>query len=127
MSSSAAAQSSGKASGGASLAVAAPHPRRTSSELPDLLDAVPGQIGHAILRASDGTILRPPSGSLTERDIGIVYRMIMEVGTLLAGSSSGEGLQRMTVAFRSVSYAVALGGGGNDDCLYIVKKRSSSP
>ena len=127
MSSSAAAQSSGKASGGASLAVAAPHPRRTtSSELPDLLDAVPGQIGHAILRASDGTILHPPSGSLTERDIGIVYRMIMEVGTLLAGSG-GEGLQRMTVAFRSVSYAVALGGGGNDDCLYIVKKRSSSP
>lgn len=103
------------------VAGAAPPPPR-SAELPDL-DAVPGQIGHAIIRASDGTILRPPSGSLTERDINIVYRMIMEVGTLLDGSGEG-GLQRVTVGFRTVSYAIALGG-ENNDCLYIVKKRSS--
>ena len=95
-------------------------PAPFNEQLPDL-DAVPGQIGHAILRASDGTILQPPSGSLTERDVAVVYRMIMEAGTLLGGS--GEGLQRMTVGFRSVSYAIALGGDRND-CLYIVKKRS---
>ena len=84
------------------------------------LDAVPGQIGHAILRASDGTILRPPSGSLTERDVGIVYRMMFEIGMVLEGD---EGLQRVTVGFKEVSYAIALGGG--DGCLYIVKKKSS--
>lgn len=84
------------------------------------LDAIPGQIGHTILRASDGTVLRPPTGSLTERDVGIVYRMMLEIGTVL----DGEGLQRVTVGFRSVSYAIALGGG--DGCLYIVKKRSST-
>ena len=82
------------------------------------LDSVPGQIGHAVLRVSDGTIIRRPTGSLSERDVGIVYRMMLEIGTVL----EGEGLQRVTVGFRSVSYAVALG----DGCLYIVKKRSSS-
>ena len=81
------------------------------------LDTVPGQIGQAILRASDGSLLRPPTGSLTERDVGMVYRMMLEIGTVL----DGEGLQRVTVGFRSVSYAVALG----DNCLYIVKKKSS--
>lgn len=100
---------------------ATPQPRSAlSKELPDL-DTVSGQIGHAIIRASDGTIVRPPSGSLTERDVAIVYQMILEAGTLLNGN--GEGLQQVTVSFRSVSYAVAIGGGRND-CLYIVKKRS---
>jgi len=45
--------------------------------------------------------------------------MMLEIGTVL----EGEGLQRVTVGFRSVSYAVVLGGG--DGCLYIVKKKSS--
>lgn len=79
---------------------------------------VPGQIGNAVLR-SDGTIIRL-AGNLSERDVGIVYRMMLEIGTVL----EEEGLQRVTVGFRSVSYAVALGG--TDGCLYIVKKRSSS-
>lgn len=106
------------------VAVSSPsQPRSAPSNerLPDL-DAVPGQIGHAVLSASDGSILYPPSGSLTEQDIAIVYRMILEVGTLLDGSS--EGLQRVTVGFPSVSYAVTLGGESNE-YLYIVKKRSS--
>eukprot|EP00571_Detonula_confervacea_P012140 CAMPEP_0172312542 /NCGR_PEP_ID=MMETSP1058-20130122/17860_1 /TAXON_ID=83371 /ORGANISM="Detonula confervacea, Strain CCMP 353" /LENGTH=106 /DNA_ID=CAMNT_0013026027 /DNA_START=73 /DNA_END=396 /DNA_ORIENTATION=+ len=97
--------------------VAVPQPPPPANEIVDL-DVIPGQIGHAILRASDGTILRPPSGNLTERDVGIVYRMLLEIGTVL----EGEGLQRVTVGFRSVSYAIAFGGG--DGCLYIVKKRS---
>ena len=45
--------------------------------------------------------------------------MMLEIGTVL----EGEGLQRVAVGFRSVSYAVVLGGG--DGCLYIVKKKSS--
>ena len=84
------------------------------------LDSVPQQIGHAILRAADGTILQPPSGSLSEKDVGIIYRMMLEVGTVLDGK---EGLQRLSIGFKSVSYAVTLGCG--DGCLYIVKKRSS--
>lgn len=96
--------------------VAVPQPPPPSNEID--LDAVPGQIGHATLRASDGTILRPPTGSLTEQDVGIVYRMMLEIGTVL----NGEGLERVTVGFRSVSYAIALGG---DGCLFIVKKKSS--
>ena len=84
------------------------------------LDSVPQQIGHAILRAADGTFLQPPSGSLSEKDVGIIYRMMLEVGTVLDGK---EGLQRLSIGFKSVSYAVTLGCG--DGCLYIVKKRSS--
>ena len=85
------------------------------------LDSVPQQIGHAILRAADGTILQPPSGSLSEKDVGIIYRMMLEVGTILEDGK--EGLQRLSIGFKSVSYAVTLGCG--DGCLYIVKKRSS--
>ena len=84
------------------------------------LDSVPQQIGHAILRTADGTILQPPSGSLSEKDVGIIYRMMLEVGTVLDGK---EGLQRLSIGFKSVSYAVTLGCG--DGCIYIVKKRSS--
>ena len=43
--------------------------------------------------------------------------MMLEIGNVLEGG----GLQRVNVGFRSVSYAVVLGGG--DGCLYIVKKK----
>ena len=103
---------------GASPSTAVPQqPPPPSNEID--LDSVPSQIGHATLRAADGTILRSPTGSLTEKDVGIVYRMLLEIGTVL----NGEGLQRVTVGFKSVSYAICLGGG--DGCLYIVKKKSS--
>mmetsp|Transcript_13182 Transcript_13182/g.22485 ORF Transcript_13182/g.22485 Transcript_13182/m.22485 type:complete len:135 (+) Transcript_13182:50-454(+) len=109
-------------------------PSAATSAIIDL-DSIPGQIGHAILRASDGTILRPPTGSLSEQDLMIVYRMMLEIGTVLEGGTGGkeddnntsneveEGLQRVTVGFKDVSYAVTLGG--SDGCLYIVKKKSS--
>ena len=108
-------------------------PAATTSTIIDL-DSIPGQIGNAIIRASDGTILRAPTGSLTEQDVMIVYRMMLEIGTVLEGGTGGkddnnntcteaEGLQRVTVGFKDVSYAVTLGG--SDGCLYIVKKKSS--
>ena len=98
------------------------------------LDSIPGQIGHAIVRITDGTILRPPTGSLSKQDVEIVYRMMLEIGTVLEGGTGGkdtsdsdevvvEGLQRVTVGFKEVSYAITLGG--SDGCLYIVKKKSS--
>ena len=85
------------------------------------LDAIPGQIGHAILHSSDGSIIQSPTGSISERDVSIVYRILLEIGTVLDGK---EGLQRLAVSFKSVSYAVTLGG--SDGYVYIVKKRSSS-
>ena len=85
------------------------------------LDAIPGQIGHAILHSSDGSIIQSPTGSISERDVSIVYRILLEIGTVLDGK---EGLQRLAISFKSVSYAVTLGG--SDGYVYIVKKRSSS-
>ncbi len=90
------------------------------------LDSIPGQIGHAILRASDGTIMNGPTGCLTERDARVAYRMMLEVGTVLSGDDANKmegGLRRVTVGFRGVTYAITLGG--NDGCLYVVKRRSS--
>lgn len=113
----------------------------SSSSSPTIidLDSIPGQIGHAIVRITDGTILRPPTGSLSKQDVEIVYRMMLEIGTVLEGGTGGkdtmnnnisdsdevvvEGLQRVTVGFKEVSYAITLGG--SDGCLYIVKKKSS--
>lgn len=85
------------------------------------LDAIPGQIGHAILHSSDGSIIQSPTGSISERDVSIVYRILLEIGTVLDGK---EGLQRLAISFKSVSYAITLGG--SDGYVYIVKKRSSS-
>ena len=112
----------------------------SSSSSPTIidLDSIPGQIGHAIVSITDGTILRPPTGSLSKQDVEIVYRMMLEIGTVLEGGTGGkdtmnnisdsdevvvEGLQRVTVGFKEVSYAITLGG--SDGCLYIVKKKSS--
>jgi hypothetical protein len=110
----------------------------SSSSSPTIidLDSISGQIGHAIVRITDGTILRPPTGSLSKQDVEIVYRMMLEIGTVLEGGTGGkdnisdsdeivvdEGLQRVTVGFKEVSYAITLGG--SDGCLYIVKKKSS--
>jgi hypothetical protein len=90
------------------------------------LDAIPGQIGHAILRASDGAIMNGPTGCLTDRDVRVAYRMMLEVGTVLSGDDANEregGLRRVAVGFRGVTYAITLGG--DDGCLYVVKRRSS--
>ena len=99
------------------------------------LDSIPNQIGHAILRSSDGTILRPPSGSLSDQDVVVIYRMMLEIGAVLEGGTGGkedsfdnknnnnDDLQRVTVGFKHVSYVVTLGG--SDGCMYIVKKKSS--
>jgi hypothetical protein len=106
-------------------------PQQQQAAAPSIadLDSIPNQLGHAVVRASDGTILRPPTGTLSERDVGIVWRLMLEIGTVLEGGSGseenssggGEGLQRVTVGFGCVNYAVGLW----DGCLYVVKKRSS--
>lgn len=88
------------------------------------LQTIPSQIGHAIL-SPDGSIVQRV-GSLSERDAGILYRMMLEVGTVVATdktvASNKGGVRRVTVGFGGVSYVVGVGG---DGCLYIVKKKSS--
>ena len=82
----------------------------------DLL-TVPNQIGHAVL-SSDGTIVRR-DGAISERDVVILYRMMLEVGTV----TSGEGVRRVTVGLGETSYVVVI---GVDGCLYVVKKKASA-
>lgn len=85
-------------------------------EQPDL-EAVPCQVGHAVLRSSDGSILRAPTGGLSDRDVGIIYRMLLEIGTKL----NGEALQRFTISFGAVAYVVVMSP--SDGCVYVVKKQ----
>lgn len=99
---------------------------------------LPGQLGSAILRKTDGTIQHGPAGLLTPRDLDIIYRIMLEVGTILVdnagaddsdkgelvrGADNGEeGLfRKLTVQFRNVIYIVVIDG----EHMYVVKKKSS--
>ena len=82
----------------------------------DLL-TVPNQIGHAVI-SPDGSILRR-EGSISERDVVILHRMMLEVGTV----TSGEGVRRVTVGLGETSYVVVI---GVDGCLYVVKKKATA-
>jgi hypothetical protein len=111
---------------------------KTTSSVVDNILNLPGQLGSAILRTTDGTIQHGPAGLLTPRDLDIIYRIMLEVGTILVdnagaddsdkgelvrGADDGdEGLfRKLTVQFRNVIYIVILDG----EHMYIVKKKSS--
>ena len=107
---------------------------KTTSSAVDNIISIPGQLGSAILRITDGTILHGPAGLLTPRDLDIIYRIMLEVGTILnagdddsdkvgRGADKGdEGLfRKLTVQFRNVIYIVVIDG----ECMYVVKKKSS--
>ena len=93
------------------------------------LESIPNQIGHAILRSANGSILKPPNGSLTTNDVEILYKMLLEMGSILKeGSSSDNGnakeelLNKVTVqGGNGISYCL---GVSKDGYVYIVKKRS---
>jgi hypothetical protein len=91
-------------------------PLHISTPPPIDLSTIPSQLGHAIL-SPDGTILNR-EGQLSENDVAVIYRMMLEVGTV----TNGEGIRRVTVGFGGVSYVVGIGTNG---CLYVVKKKSS--
>jgi hypothetical protein len=91
-------------------------PLHVSTPPPIDLTTISSQIGNAII-SPDGTILSR-SGQLSENDVAVIYRMMLEVGTVM----NGEGIRRVTVGFGGVSYVVGVGA---DGCLYVVKKKSS--
>ena len=109
---------------------------KTTSSVVDNILNLPGQLGSAILRTTDGTIIHGPAGLLTPRDLDIIHRIMLEVGTILADDAgdddsdkvergadeSDEGLfRKLTVQFRNVVYIVVIDG----ECMYVVKKKSS--
>eukprot|EP01083_Nonionella_stella_P060689 158360_1 len=91
------------------------------------LDSVPNQIGNAILRASNGSIVKSPNRSISERDLNILYKMLLEMGHILNDKNSsssnplGELLTKITVqGGNGVSFCVGL---STDGLVYIAKKR----
>lgn len=84
------------------------------------LDSVPNQIGHAILRSSNGDIVRQPTGSLTVTDSNLLYKMLLETADVL--NNSEDVIQRVCVSGgnEEVEYCITL---GTDGLIYIVKKR----
>jgi hypothetical protein len=93
--------------------------RTTPLHLIDL-DSIPNQIGHAILRASDGDIVRQPTGTLTAADLNVLYKMLLETSDVL--NNSEEVIQRVSISGgnEDVEYSISL---GTDGLIYIVKKR----
>lgn len=84
------------------------------------LDSIPNQIGHAILKSSDGSIVRQPTGTLTVADLNLLYKMLLETADVL--NSSDEVIQRVNVCggIEEVEYCFSI---GTDGLIYIVKKR----
>lgn len=114
-----------------------PAPDTDDEECPSKIDleTVRDQIGTGILRASDGSLVRPCTGKLTERDAEIMYRILLGAGTILPSSKQNidesqsfragwgaERLRRVTVSFASFRYAATI---AQDGCIYIVKAKSS--
>jgi len=91
------------------------------------LESIPNQIGHAILRSTDGSVIRK-SGSLESNDIDILYKMLLEMGDILNANGNvkkgkkEELLKRVNVqGGNGVCYSM---GVSKDELVYIVKKRS---
>ena len=88
------------------------------------LESIPNQIGHAILTAADGSTIRQANGSLSTKDVDIVYKIILEMGYILnideKVSMREELLKRITIqGGNGVYYCI---GASKDGLIYIVKK-----
>lgn len=96
----------------------------TESECTHLvdLDSVPNQTGYAVFRSSDGSIVRQPTGDITMSDLNVFYKIVLEIGDVLDGSS--EYLKKVCVCGGSgdTDYSLSI---GSDGFVYVVKKRIS--
>ena len=105
------------------------------------LESIPDQVGIAILRSEDGSIKEGPTGTLSDHDVHILYKMLLEIGGILVTRSApinntsirgkgGECLKRFTVERKGgrdegekISYSVCVTG---DGFVCIVKRRVSN-
>jgi hypothetical protein len=86
------------------------------------LDQITNQIGYAIMNASDGSLLKPPSGSLSSIDTEIIYKLLLEMGPIVNDGNKDEALKRVNVqGGNGISYTIVL---SNDGLIHIVKKGS---
>mmetsp|Transcript_6605 Transcript_6605/g.7665 ORF Transcript_6605/g.7665 Transcript_6605/m.7665 type:complete len:116 (+) Transcript_6605:30-377(+) len=112
----------------------------TTISLHHHLESIPDQVGIAILRSQDGSMIQQPSGTLLDHDVQILYQMLLEIGGILVSTGNtstgsekgGESLKRFTVEMgggggggdggerEKISYSVCVTG---DGFVYIVKRR----
>mmetsp|Transcript_2329 Transcript_2329/g.6780 ORF Transcript_2329/g.6780 Transcript_2329/m.6780 type:complete len:131 (-) Transcript_2329:399-791(-) len=92
----------------------------------DVIDSVPGRIGSAILRASDGALLHRPEGGtspVSDHDLSILYKMLREVGEVVP---DGEGMKRLEISFQGgIRYTLVLASDGLDGVVYVIKRRAN--
>mmetsp|Transcript_2124 Transcript_2124/g.2472 ORF Transcript_2124/g.2472 Transcript_2124/m.2472 type:complete len:108 (+) Transcript_2124:285-608(+) len=86
------------------------------------LESIPNQIGYAVLNATDGSIVRPISGSLSMDDVMTLHKMLLEMGDILYTDKNGdqELLKRVKVDVGDAGYNMCISKNG---FIYIVKKQ----
>lgn len=86
------------------------------------LDQITNQIGYAIMNASDGSLLKSPSGSLSSSDTDIIYKLLLEMGPIVNFGNKNESLKRVNVqGSNGVCYTIVI---SNDGLIHVVKKRT---
>lgn len=87
------------------------------------VDQITNQIGYALVNSSDGTLLKPPSGTLSEDDAKVLYKMLQEMGPIVNDGNKDGALRRVNIQGNNgVCYTLVI---SNDDGLiHIIKKRT---
>ena len=92
----------------------------------DVIDSVPGRIGCAIIRASDGALLHRPEGGtspVSDHDLSVLYKMLREVGEVVP---DGEEMKRLEISFQGgIRYTLVLASDGLDGVIYVIKRRAN--
>jgi hypothetical protein len=84
------------------------------------LEQIPNQVGHAVLNSADGSIIKPPNGSLSMMDIDIMKNILLEMGHVLSGTDKMEMMKRVNIqGSNGMCYTM---GVSKDGLVYIVKK-----
>lgn len=80
------------------------------------LESIPNQLGHAILFAKDGSLVQAPSESMSQHDIDLLYKILLEVEI-----GRGDKLRKITVKGGEMVYSICVTA---DGYIYIVKQRA---
>ena len=80
------------------------------------LNAIPNQIGYAVLAASDGAPSLNPTGDLSLEDCNLLYKMLLECEELFQGD---QHFRRLNVEAGSITYSICV---TSEKLIYIVKR-----